>query len=248
MLKKGGITEKRYVSVWVSSNTKYSFLLRKKVGMSEPDEQLRRLVEEACQHPPGSVLRQRKLTQIIRLTSNKLWRENTAYYQDALQQTWVFFCQNVCEGKTGQCYNPKLGSVATWLNYYLKRRLQDFYIAEQKKQATQLAGNLQRSRSGEIGDLIDPIDNLPASPDVPPILDEVRTWAESDPEGELSQIHIEGHPHVTCQMLILRRLPPETAWKSLSEEFGLTVSTLSSFYQRQCLPRLRKFGESQGYL
>ncbi|MBW4520362.1 MAG: sigma-70 family RNA polymerase sigma factor [Scytolyngbya sp. HA4215-MV1] len=216
--------------------------------MSEPDEQLRHLVEEACKHPPGSLLRQRKLTQIIRLTSSRLWRENTAYYQDALQQTWVFFCQNVCEGKTGECYNPSRGSIATWLNYYLKRRLQDFYIAEQKQQVKRADGLVQRSRSGEIGDLIDPVDNLPASPDVPPILDEVKLWAESDPQGSLRQIHIEGHPQVNCQTLILRRLPPETGWKELSQEFGLSVSTLSSFYQRQCLPRLRKFGESQGYL
>jgi hypothetical protein len=34
----------------------------------------------------------------------------------------------------------------------------------------------------------------------------------------------------------------------LSEEFGLSIGTLSSFYKRQCLPRLRKFAEEQGYL
>jgi hypothetical protein len=48
-------------------------------------------------------------------------------------------------------------------------------------------------------------------------------------------------------VLILRRLPPETPWKVLSEEFDIPSSTLSSFYQRQCLPRLREFGKSEGY-
>jgi hypothetical protein len=212
------------------------------------EEHLRGLVTEACEHPPGSLVRQKKLTQIIRLTSNKLWKENVSYYQDALQQTWVFFCQNICESKTGGRYDPDRGSVATWLNAYLKRRLQDFYIHEQEQKSKVASGQVVVSKSGASEETIPVIDTLPAPPDVPPILDAVKTWAETDPEGELRRIHIEGYPQVNCQMLILRRLPPETGWKELSEELELSISTLSSFYQRQCLPRLRKFGESEGYL
>ncbi|MDJ0717120.1 MAG: hypothetical protein QNJ54_23380 [Prochloraceae cyanobacterium] len=94
----------------------------------------------------------------------------------------------------------------------------------------------------------DPIENLPASPDIPPIFEKVTNWVESDREGKLRSVHIQGNPAITCQKLILRRLPPETSWKKLSEEFGIGVSTLSSFYQRQCLPCLRKFGKSEGYI
>lgn len=216
--------------------------------MSELKEQLRGLVTEACAHPPGSPMRQKKLTQIIRLTAHKLWKENVAYYQDALQQTWVFFCQNICENKTGDRYNPDRGTVATWLNAYLRRRLQDFYIDEQKQKAQKASDQRRTSRSGEVGDVVELIETLPASPDVPPMLDAVKLWAEADPQGALQSTYIEGHPTLNCQVLILRRLPPETSWKELSEEFGLSISTLSSFYQRQCLPRLRKFGESEGYL
>jgi hypothetical protein len=103
------------------------------------------------------------------------------------------------------------------------------------------------SRSGQ-EEALHPLDQVAAQPDVPPILEEVSRWAEADVNGELQHIHIEGQPDVNCQTLILRRLPPETSWKDLAKEFGLSVSTLSSFYQRQCMPRLRKFGESQGYL
>jgi hypothetical protein len=212
------------------------------------EEQLRQLVREACSHPPGSPKRQRCLTKIIRLASGKLWRESTPYYQDALQQTWVYFCQNICEGNTGESYNPDRSTIATWLNSYLRRRLQDFYIDGQKQQATRASVQVKQSRSGDMSDALDPVDNLAADPDIPPILNDVKTWAETDASGELRQVHIEGHPDVTCQVLILRRLPPETSWKTLAAEFGLSVSTLSSFYQRQCLPRLRKFGESEGYL
>jgi hypothetical protein len=217
-------------------------------SMSELDAQLRQLVKEACSHPPGSPARQRNLTKVIRLASGKLWRDTAPYYQDALQQTWVYFCQNVCEARTGDRYDPDRSSVSTWLNSYLRRRLQDFFIDNQKQQATRATGLPRSSRSGDTGEVTDPIDLLAAEPDVPPLLEEVKAWVETDPSGELSRIHIEGHPHLTCQLLILRRLPPETGWKELSEEFGLSVSTLSSFYQRQCMPRLRKFGESEGYL
>jgi hypothetical protein len=215
--------------------------------MSEFDQQLRQLVMEACSHPPGSLKRQRALTQVIRLVVQKLWKDSSPHYADALQQTWIYFCQNVCEGKTGAKYDPNQGSVATWLNFYLKRRLQDFFIDAQKQQATRASVQPRQSRSGEI-DLVDPVENLAAEPDAPPILEDVRAWAEADLTEELRQVHIAGHDHVTCQFLILRRLPPETSWKDLAAELGLSVSTLSSFYQRQCLPRLRKFGESQGYL
>jgi hypothetical protein len=216
--------------------------------VSDLDEQLRQLIKDACKHPPGSLDRQRCLTKIIRLTSGKLWRENVAYYQDALQQTWIYFCQNVCEKNTGERYDPDRSSVVTWLNYYLRRRLQDGFIDTQKQQARTASVQTRASASNGPDEIINPVDSLPASPDVPPILDEVRTWAEADSSGELRRVHIEGYPQVNCQTLILRRLPPETSWKGISDEFGVAVPTLSSFYQRQCLPRLRKFGESQGYI
>lgn len=214
--------------------------------MNELDKQLRQLVTEACSHRAGSAERQKNLTRIIRLISNKLWKENTPYYQDALQQTWVYFCQNICEGNTGEPYEPTRSSVVTWLNFYLKRRLQDFYIDEQKHQARTVSH--QTTGIGNTNHTIDPIENLVAKPDVAFLLEEVRRWVETDPEGELSRIHITNHPEVTARVLILRRLPPEASWKSIAAEFNLSIPTLSSFYQRQCLPRLRNFGKSEGYL
>jgi hypothetical protein len=216
--------------------------------MVEFDEQLCCLVGQACEHRPGSPQRQKLLTQIIRLTSSKLWRESTPYYQDALQQTWLYFCRNVCEGLTGQTYDPTYGSVITWLNAYLKRRLQDFYLNQHREQAIIASPRVRQSGSGENNETIDPVDNLPASPQIPPILENLEIWVKTDSHGELRRTHVKGHPHVNCQVLILKRLPPEVSWKELSEEFGLPIPTLSSFYQRQCLPRLRKFAELEGLL
>ncbi len=201
------------------------------------------MVNEACGHPPGSPQRQKRLTQIIRLTSGKLWRESTPYYQDALQQTWLYFCSNVCGS-----YDPTRGTVITWLNTYLRWRLQDFYRLQREENAKKAPPSISQSISGDRSETFYPEENLPAPPDVPPILENVRLWVEADSDGDLRRTHIQGHPKVNCQMLILKRLPPEVSWKDLSTEFGLPVSTLSSFYQRQCLPRLRKFAENEGYL
>lgn len=215
--------------------------------MDELGERLRRWIREACQHPPGSPERQRRLTQVIRAATEKLWKESSPYYADALQQTWVYFCLNICERGTADPYDPDRSSVITWLNAYLRRRLQDGYIEIQKQQTLFSQPRSLTSRSGEM-EVLDPLESVAAQPDVPPILEQVRAWAERDRTGELRKTHIDGHPDVNCQELILRRLPPETSWKDLSAEFGISISTLSSFYQRQCLPRLRNFGESEGYL
>lgn len=222
--------------------------LRGHLFMNKLEEHLCQLVAEACKHQAGSVERQRSLTRLIKLIVNKLYKQNSPYYEDALQQTWVYFCQNICEGDTAHPYDSTRSSIVTWLNAYLKRRLQDFYIDSQKQQARIFSIPYQGYGWRGIKENIHPVDILAANPDVPPLLEEVRKWANKDPQGELSSIHVENSLEITCQTLILRRLPPETSWKTLAIEFNLPISTLSSFYQRQCIPRLRKFGESGGYL
>lgn len=208
-------------------------------------DQLLQLVQSACQHPPGSPQRQKGLTQLIRLLTQQLWHTSDAYYPDALQQTWIYFCRNLCEATTGRAYDPDVASPVTWLNAYLKRRLQDFQIAENRKRATTVSPS--SLRIGSDGDPINPVDRLPAPPDVPPLLAQVSAWANADADGTLANLHITNHPEVTAQVLILKRLPPELPWKTLSAEYDISIGTLSSFYQRQCLPQLRAFGQSQGY-
>jgi hypothetical protein len=204
---------------------------------------LAQLIQEACEHPPGTRERQKKLTQIIRLVNKKLWKESTVYYEDALQETWMYFCQNVCEGKTAKPYDPEQATVVTWLNNYLKWRLKDGFI-KREKQKQQLA----TVRVDQNNQIIDPVANLPANPHVPPLLEEIEAWVLQDPEYILRQTHLDKHPEITCQLLILKRLPPETPWKTLAEQYGISAGTLSSFYQRKCKPLLRDFSKSQGYI
>ncbi|MEN8447553.1 MAG: sigma-70 family RNA polymerase sigma factor [Cyanobacteria bacterium J06555_13] len=208
-----------------------------------PEDPLLKLVSDTCAHPPGSAQRQRGQTKLIRALGPQLWHTYDAYYADALQQTWIYFCRNLCEATTGRAYNPAVARLTTWLNAYLKRRLQDFRIAETQQRAKTVSSYSSRGDG-----VLDPVDRLPAPADIPPLLEQVLAWAQTDADGSLRATHINNHPTVTAQLLILKRLPPETPWKELSADYGISVGTLSSFYQRQCLTRLREFGQQQGYL
>jgi hypothetical protein len=214
--------------------------------MEDLTQRLRELVTEACSHPARSAPRQKALTQIIRLIDRKLWRDpsNPGYF-DALQQTWLYFCRNICEATTAkEKYDPDRASLITWLNNYLRRRLQDINI----DRFEELSISTPSVKRGKDGELIDIIDIIPAPPDIPSMLEDLRTWAETDPDGTLKSTHIKGHPNVNCQLLILRRLPPETSWDNLSKELGIAIPTLSAFYQRKCIPKLHNFCESEGYV
>ena len=199
---------------------------------------LPQIIKETCQYPPESVERQAGLTRLICLLiqSGKLWRENTPYYEDALQQTWLYVCRNLCEANTGKAYDPNLSNVTTWVNSYLKRRLQDYRQERQQR-------NYLYQTLNEQG-----LDQIETPPPVPSLLETVRDWANTDADGSLRGHHLRGHPTVTCQVLILRRLPPRSTWEELSQEFNVPPTTLSSFYRRHCFPKLRQFGKFQGYL
>ncbi|MEL6453307.1 MAG: sigma-70 family RNA polymerase sigma factor [Cyanobacteria bacterium J06623_5] len=212
--------------------------------MKNSEVYLKEVIAEACRYPAGHPTRQKKLTAIIRTVSPQLWREDSPYYEDALQKTWIYFCQNLCEGTTGKAYDAEKASIVTWLNTYLKRRLQDGYNALQKQKAMRAHNRLQNSANDEPA--TDLIDRLVAKPEVPPLLAEVRHWAKTTPQ--LETIHIKKRPDITAQRLILARLPPEVPWKVLTAELHIPLGTLSSFYQRHCMPLLREFGRSQGYL
>ena len=208
-------------------------------------------VVEACSCPKNSEARRKKLAEIVRRVrrSGKLWKEDTPYYQDALQETWLFLCQNVERYKPNESSSC---SVITWLNIYLRWQLQDFRKANSnyvdfrsRVESFHKSGNGSASDQNES---FEALDFLPSSPDIPPILAEVRHWAQTDADGELRRTYIRKHHDVNCQILILLRLPPESQWNTIAKKFSLPKTTISTFYKRKAWPKLREFGFQQGYL
>ena len=187
------------------------------------EDTLQTLVASAQQSPAGSPERRKMLTRLIRVISPQLWKDQTPDYNDALQQTWEYFCRNLDR------YEPERANVVTWLNAYLRWRLWELKHASKELPFSQLC-----TFEIEIAD--------PRSVPMISWLDMVKEWAIADPE--LPHIHLKNHPHITAQWLILRRLPPATSWKTLSQEMGVPIPTLSSFYQRRCVPCLQQFGKS----
>lgn len=197
---------------------------------------------QACHYPPDSKERKHYLTKIIRVIAPRLWRINTPYYADALQKTWEYFVDNICTK-----YDPSRALMTTWLNVYLRYRHLDLvkWAAEERQKLIPLDPQVSEAENSE-SKVIKEV----ASKDYGSLelLEQVIHWVETDADGMLRQTHLTGRPDITCQTIILLRLPPETPWKEISARFNEKVPTLASFYQRQCLPRLRKFGQSEGLL
>jgi hypothetical protein len=213
--------------------------------VDELDKTLRTLIAEACAYPPRSLERRQKLSEVHRLVmkSGKLWREYTPYYNDAVQEMWEFCCKNP------EQYDPTVKSVITWLDDYLKKRLRNLRDARYRQKNREIA-----AFATESGETTDAIAHLPAHPDIQPVLEiweKTLDWVQTDPDNVLHCTCFRGYGEINCQALILRRFPSETPWATIAEEFNLTSSEskdLPKVYNRKCLPLLRKFAMSQGYV
>ncbi len=199
--------------------------------------QVHELVLKVRQYPSGSHQHNHYLTQIIRLIESKLWKFYTPYYADALQQTWFYFAKNVCT-----TYDPDRGSVVTWLNTYLRYRHQDLVNQSLKRQYHEVSIHVENS---DREDYFAPAIDLPTRDyGSLSLLEEIIHQVRTDADGYLQRTHLKDRPDVNCQALILLRLPPETPWKEISTQFGVSIPTLSSFYRRHCIPYLRTLVQS----
>ena len=214
--------------------------------MNELDLKLRELIATALLYPSQSSERQQVLAQVhlLVMKSGKLWREHTSYYNDALQEMWEYCCEHLEE------YNPDIKGPIVWLDDELKkrlRRMRDGKYSQQRRFFT--------IKQTEQGVTNNPIDDIASSPDIQPaieIWEKTIQWVEEDPDRQLRSICFRKRPEINAQALILRRIPPDTlAWKTIAAEFKLNLQEtkdLPKFYHRKCLPLLRQFGLSQGYI
>ncbi|NEQ99107.1 MAG: sigma-70 family RNA polymerase sigma factor [Cyanothece sp. SIO2G6] len=213
--------------------------------MTSLDQTLQLWVEKAKQLPADSLQRRQCLHKVYVLVmkSGRLWREQVPYYGDAVQQMWEYCCHHLDE------YDPAVGSVISWFNFRLNKELRR-YRDRTKRQMKRTAFPTFTSE----GDLLDPVDTLPARPDISPVLDIVEItlhWVKTDPDGILCATRFRKRVDINAQILFLKRFPAETPWKAIAQELGLNpaeAKDLPKFYNRKCLPLLRNFGLSEGYI
>lgn len=214
--------------------------------MNELDLKLRELIASAQLLPPKSLERQQVLAKLhlLVMKSGKLWKEHTSYYNDALQEMWEYCCEHLEE------YNPDIKGPIVWLDDELKkrlRRMRDGKFRQQRRFCTAI--------QTEQGVINNPIDNIVASPDIQPVIkiwEKTIYWVQNDSDGRLRSICFRKRPEINAQVLILRRLPPVTLpWQAIAAEFKLNpqeAKDLPKFYNRKCLPLLREFGSTNGYI
>jgi hypothetical protein len=206
------------------------------------NDQLVSLIQEALHSAPRSYQRRRALNcLVIRMQgSGKLWRGGSAVDRDDLAEaesrTWLYFCRNLTE------YDASQSSVIHWYNTYLGYRLLDVY-----RERTKDINIFRPPILDEDGELMFGHDPA-APPESPDILAHVHQWLEEN-RAEFEAIHMRDRPHIHCYGLMRARLPDQDIpWVELADRFGVSISSLSGFYQKQCWRRLRKFGEDKGYL
>jgi Sigma-70 region 2 len=206
------------------------------IAMNMDNQLLNQLIAEACKYPSESPIQGRYLTQVIRAVAPKLWKENTLEYEDALQQTWLYFLKNF------RSYDPSRGSIVSWLNSYLLWRLRDQRAHIQNRSILEVS-------SGDMQDIVRKAPGYTVlrgdDDDNEGLIEQLQQWIES--HEELRRIHIRNRPNINAKVLIQKRLLSETSWNDLSRELDISIPTLSSFFQRICLPLLREFAASAGY-
>ena len=206
------------------------------------EEQLNNLVVETCQHPQGSVERQRGLNKLIRIMqrSGKIWRDSSPDYEDALYQTWLYFCLNLCEAITAKsAYDPSKASLITWFNNHLKWKLFDLRLEEQKKRKI-FVDNVT-------ADGIDIVDKIPSPESEQDLWTFVCTWIKNDPDGKFKAEHIRDRPDVNAQVVCLGRLHGKL-WRELATELRSSIPVLSGFFQRRCISLLKEIPEIDDFL
>ena len=208
------------------------------------------LIAEACGHLPGSLQRRRCLDRLIRdiIKSGKLWKENTPYYPDALQQTWIYFANNLCEATTAKRpYDPETSRLTTWLNAYLRNRLLDFRLEEQREIAERSRRRIVSLQGVQDEETLNSIDKIEAVTDSFFYLQEILEWIEIDPNNELKSRHVRGKPQINCQVLLQRQCSSPQSLQELAKEFGCAASTLYDLLNNDCRHLLQQFCEDQGY-
>jgi hypothetical protein len=59
---------------------------------------------------------------------------------------------------------------------------------------------------------------------------------EEDPEGLLPEKYIKGHPKVTWKWLAREKYIADLTWQQISQNTGISVQTLCSFFNRRLPP------------
>lgn len=191
------------------------------------DEHLKNIALDAQRHSPQSEKRQyalRELVEAIRL-SGKLCRPHrnkfatglyNLVYEEAVNKTLIYVCQKI------DTYDPQRGArkFMNWVNFRIDKIILD---AQYEYRDTKTA---QISSLAELENIAQPAPQTCLS-------EKLKQFLEEDPHNLFKNKAIRNCPEANFRAIALATLAGKS-WEEISEEFGIKVSTLSSFFRRAC--------------
>lgn len=195
----------------------------------EIDEKLERLAIAAQQHKHNILERRKVLTELVtqiegfRIVGRPRPNDFTPeiyeeIYAEAKQDLMLCIFTKI------DTYNPSKGKIRQWVNFLMNKRCFNEAIPK-------IVGRNNRSLYTEMQIKWEEYlknDSYEAGT-------ALREMIEEDPDDALKSEVMRRYPQINFQMLLLKR-GDGMSWQQLSEEFGVKLPTLTSFYRR-CLPQ-----------
>lgn len=213
------------------------------------DKELRQLIHEACQHSERSSERRRLANRIIykMQQSGQIKLQGSDHYEEALQQTWIWFGKKICEFDPEKARNPEASTVIGWFKSTLRLR-----VRHRSNPAPPPLSTSQPFSDESKTTLEDSLEGKEPSPEefaeARELLEKIRTWLQAEKQKKkLQRMHVPKHAEANCYELAMKRLP---TWDDQSQQFldGKTweqivqeLDVLDGEDREQLLRRVRRF-------
>jgi DNA-directed RNA polymerase specialized sigma24 family protein len=244
------------VMSWVNRILERKF--KEIVSAHQIDLQLQQFAQNAQQHPPKTLERQRVLNELVNLIrqskrighpQRSLWASGVYedLHSEAFQETLIVVCQRI------DTYNSDY-PVMEWVNIILKRQFSDVVKKYRRAGRTNLSREEEIIPIYSLDNFIHSLEDLETLPldkiqaKAPLTLDNmgakdpsaeacsdgqlVRDFLRTDPENMLRTSHVTGRPDITFQKIVWAKFVDDKIWDDMAQEWDISISTLSSFYKR----------------
>ncbi|MDJ0648177.1 MAG: hypothetical protein QNJ60_05665 [Xenococcaceae cyanobacterium MO_188.B19] len=222
------------------------------------EEQLREAILAVCNCESQSLKRQKNLNRLLIIIQKLpgIYRSSHQDYPEAYNRTLIWVSKNIDRFELQKESTEK--SFVIWINGYLKWRIRDLYISDNRYDPKRVYPHSQEE-SG-----IDLIENIPDPKFSLSLLDtkiaEIQAnrqtrlgnaivdSIEQDLSKNLSTTYPRKHPQCNCQCLAKRLLlqqPPQKI-SQIARELNINNQTLYSHWKQKCLPLLQIIGEELG--
>ena len=207
----------------------------------EIDDRLKQLAIAAKNHPPKTVERQKAVTQlymeierykIIKCPKNRSFSHEI--YQEICAEAKQDLMLRIC--KEFHNYRPEK-EVSQWVNFLMVKCFQEV--------TPKVIGMKDRKRIHykDMDSFFNKLDTQTVSNSCQ-IEVALIALIKEDPDDFFKNEVSQKYPHINFQLLLVKRVIDDVGWQQISEELGVSVSNLSSFYRRSLekfTPRFREY-------